>query len=104
MYVYTYTTAACIYLLLRLVLVFMVSLLPFRLLAVGINQLLVAACTGDSNGIRALINEEGFSPSHEFQQGVTALHEACEGGHEECVEILIELGAEVNKQVSSNLQ
>ena len=60
---------------------------------------MVAACTGDSVNIQSLIKEEGFSPSHEFQQGVTALHEACEGGHEECVSVLIELGAEVNKQV-----
>ena len=70
-----------------------------RLLAVGVNRLLVAACTGDSNTLRTLINEEGLSPSHEFQQGVTALHEACEGGHEECVAVLINLGADINKQV-----
>ena len=73
---------------------------PSRLLAVGINELLVAACTGDSDKIRTLVIEEGFSPSHEFQQGVTALHEACEGGHEQCVAVLIELGAVVNQQVS----
>ena len=73
--------------------------LLFRLLAVGVDCLLVAACTGDSDTIRTLVNEEGFSPSHEFQQGVTALHEACESGHKECVDALIELGAEVNKQV-----
>lgn len=59
----------------------------------------MAACTGDSNSIRRLVNESGFSPSHEFQQGVTALHEACEGGHMESVETLIELDADVNKQV-----
>ena len=76
------------------------SLLPVRLLAVGADCLFVAACTGDSEAIRHLVTEEGVSPSHEFQQGVTALHEACEGGFEECVSILIELGAEVNKQVS----
>lgn len=69
----------------------------------GVDCLLVAACTGDSDAIRTLVNEEGFSPSHEFQQGVTALHEACEGGHKDCVDILIELGAEVNKQVKSHL-
>ena len=59
----------------------------------------MAACTGDSNGIRILVNKEEFPPSHEFQQGVTALHEACEAGHTECVEVLVELGANVNKQV-----
>ena len=75
--------------------------LSTRLLAVDVNRLLVAACSGDSHTIKALVNEEGFSPSHEFQQGVTALHEACEGGHEECVNVLIELGAETNKQVCS---
>ena len=65
----------------------------------GADRLLVAACTGDSDIIRTLVNEEGFSPSHEFQRGVTALHEACESGHEECVHLLLELEAEVNKQV-----
>ena len=40
-----------------------------------------------------------MSPSHEFPHGITALHEACEGGHEEAVEVLIALGADVNKQV-----
>lgn len=59
----------------------------------------MAACTGDTNSIRSLVSENGFSPSHEFQQGVTALHEACEGGHTESVEALIELGADVYKQV-----
>ena len=62
----------------------------------------MAACTGDSNMIRTLVNERGFPPSHEFQQGITALHEACEGGHEQSVTVLIELGADVNKQVSYN--
>ena len=59
----------------------------------------MAACTGDSERIRTLVNDRGFPPSHQFQQGVTALHEACEGGHCECVVLLIELGAVVNMQV-----
>ena len=73
--------------------------LSCRLLAAGINELLVAACRGDEKNIESLVNEKGFSPSQQFQQGVTALHEACEGGHSECVVLLIDLGAEVNKQV-----
>ena len=49
--------------------------------------------------IRKMVNEEKISPSHEFQHGVTALHEACEGGHIEATQLLIDLGADVNKQV-----
>ena len=65
----------------------------------GVNQLLVAACNGDSSTLQNLIKNEGYSASHEFQEGVTALHEACEGGFEDCVSVLIALGADVNKQV-----
>ena len=83
------------------ILTYVMNVFLYRLLAVGINELLVAACVGDSDIIRSLVIEKEFSPSHQFQQGVTALHEACEGGHEHCVAVLIELGAEVNKQVSS---
>ena len=74
--------------------------LPFRLLASGPYKLLVAASTGDYPAITRLVNEEGISPSHEFQHGVTALHEACEGGRTEAVQTLVDLGADVNKQVS----
>ena len=74
--------------------------LSFRLLASGPYKLLVAASTGDYPAITRLVNEEGISPSHEFQHGVTALHEACEGGHTEAVQMLVDLGADVNKQVS----
>ena len=54
---------------------------------------------GDSEAIRHLVGEEGVSPSHEFAHGVTALHEACEGGYVETVSVLLALGADVNKQV-----
>ena len=49
------------------------------------------------------MEEEGISPSHEFQHGVTALHEACEGGHVEAMQVLVSLGADVNAQVSEDL-
>ena len=68
------------------------------MLAFGPSRLLVAASDGDHTSIRQLV-EGGVSPSHEFPHGITALHEACEGGHEEAVEVLIALGADVNKQV-----
>ena len=74
--------------------------LPPRLLAFGPNRLLLAASNGDHTTIRQLV-EDGVSPSHEFPRGITALHEACEGGHEEAVKVLIDLGADVNKQVYS---
>ena len=59
----------------------------------------MAASEGDSDVIRKMVKEEQISPSHEFQHGVTALHEACEGGHIEAAQLLIDLGADVNKQV-----
>ena len=59
----------------------------------------MAASEGDCDMIRKMVNEEKISPSHEFQHGVTALHEACEGGHIEATQLLIDLGADVNKQV-----
>ena len=70
-----------------------------RLLASGANCLLVAACEGDTESILKLVEEEGISPSHEFSHGITPLHEACDGGHVEATKLLIELGADVNKQV-----
>lgn len=59
----------------------------------------MAASEGDSDMIHKVVAEEQISPSHEFQHGVTALHEACEGGHVEAAQCLIDLGADVNKQV-----
>ena len=70
-----------------------------RVLASGANRLLVAASDGDSDSILKLVKEEGISPSHEFSHGITPLHEACEGGHIKAAELLIDLGADVNKQV-----
>ena len=73
-----------------------------RLLDSGPYQLLVAASTGDHSALAQLINEEGISPSHEFPRGITALHEACERGHVEATQLLVDLGADVNKQVSQD--
>lgn len=69
------------------------------MLASGANQLLVAASEGDIEMICKLVEEEKISPSHEFQHGITALHEACEGGHVQASQLLLDLGADVNKQV-----
>ncbi len=70
-----------------------------RILAAGPNKLLVAAASGDHKAIRRLVEEEGISPSQVFQHGITALHEACEGGYVEAVQVLLSLGAAVDKQV-----
>ncbi len=43
-----------------------------------------------------------MSPSHDFHHGVTALHEAAEGGFVETVQVLLSLGAVVDKQVYSD--
>ena len=79
------------------------TIITFRLLASDANRLLMAACEGDSDSIRKFVEEEGISPSHEFSHGITPLHEACEGGHVKATELLIELGADVNKQVIGTL-
>ncbi len=71
----------------------------FRMLAVSPNKLLLAASVGDHLEIQKLITQEGLSPSHVFPRGVTALHESAEIGHVEAVKLLIEKGADVNKQV-----
>lgn len=62
----------------------------------------MAASEGDNEMIFKLVKEEGISPSLEFQHGITALHEACEGGHVEATQLLIDLGADVSKQVLKN--
>ena len=74
----------------------------FRLLAVGVNKLLVAASDGDYDAVMELVTEQGFSPSHDFHLGVTAIHEACNCRHVEVARLLIELGADVNKQVQAS--
>lgn len=71
------------------------------MLAVGPNKLLLAAGVGDSQEIQRLIDEEGLSPSHIYPRGITALHEACEATQVEAAKLLIENGADVNKQVCS---
>lgn len=70
-----------------------------RLLASGANCLLIAASTGDHNEVKRLVEEEKISPSHEFKHGLTALHEACDVGRLSTVKMLIDLKANVNKQV-----
>lgn len=71
-----------------------------RMLAVGPNKLLLAASVGEHEEIRRLMEEEGLSPCHIFPRGVTALHEACEAGHVEVAKLLLDSGADVNKQVA----
>ena len=69
------------------------------MLSSGENRLLVAASEGDCEMIIRLVKEEKIPLSHEFLHGVTALHEACEGGHIDATQLLVDLGADVNKQV-----
>lgn len=55
------------------------------------------ARTGNHQGLRALLNGQyvvGFIDT--CTNGWTALRFACHGGHQECVKVLIECGAEVN--------
>jgi ankyrin repeat protein len=75
----------------------------YRVLSSGANRLLMAASEGDNESVLKLVEEEGVSPSHELSHGITPLHEACEGGHVKTTELLIELGADVNKQVTGTL-
>ena len=65
----------------------------------GPNRLLLAASMGDHEEIQQLVVKEGLSPSHVFLHGVTALHEASKAGHIEATKLLVEKGADVNKQV-----
>ena len=74
------------------------------MLAVGPNKLLVAVRAGDCQEMQRLIDEEGLTPSHVYPRGMTALHEACEATQVEAAKLLIENGAEVNKQVCSFLE
>ena len=70
----------------------------------GANKLLLAAMVGDHHEIQRLVEEECMNPGHTYHLGVTALHEASEAGHLEACKILIQLGADVNKQVHSLLE
>ena len=74
-----------------------------RLLACGTDRLLVAASLGDEELIERLVQSEGVSPSHEFKHGLTALHESCDAGHLPATNLLVDLGADVNKQVMYNM-
>ena len=70
-----------------------------RMLASGANRLLIAASTGDDHEVNRLIVEEMIAASHEFKLGLTALHEACDAGHMSTVKLLLDMDANVNKQV-----
>lgn len=71
-----------------------------RLLALGANQLLMAASIGDDNEIKRLLVKEGISVNQEFKHGLTALHEACDAERLSTVQLLIEQKANINKQVT----
>ena len=71
-----------------------------RLLATGNNRLLVAVMEDDQTVISHLVLEEGVSVNTEFyHNGYTALHQACEEGYDDITQLLIELGADINKKV-----
>ena len=59
-----------------------VTLLPSRLLEVGISQLLEGVCSEDSNGIRLFINKKEFFPPLS-SRGSDGSAEACVGRYEE---------------------
>lgn len=69
------------------------------MLAVGPNKLLLAASVGDHQEMQRLIEGEGLSLCHVYPRGVTALHEACEAGHTDAAKLLVDNGADVDKQV-----
>ena len=78
----------------------MYSSLSHRLLAEGTNRLLVAVSSEDALLVKKLVSESSIDVNTDFcHNGYTVLHEACEGESEELVELLLKLGANVNKRV-----
>lgn len=54
----------------------------------------------DQTVISHLVLEEGVSVTTEYyHNGYTALHQACEEGYDDITQLLIELGADINKKV-----
>jgi L-histidine N-alpha-methyltransferase len=62
----------------------------------GDTPLLTAARCGQLGPLETLYTEHGVSLEHTNADGKTALHEAAQGGHLECVRFLIRAGAHVD--------
>ena len=62
----------------------------------GDTPLLTAARNGQLEMLRSLLEDHGVSPEHTNADGKTALHEAAQAGHAECVRHLLRCGALVD--------
>ena len=62
----------------------------------GDTALLTAARCGQLQLLRTLLAEHGVPLEHTNVDGKTALHEAAQGGHVECVRFLVGSGAQVD--------
>lgn len=65
------------------------------------DLLLSAAAKNDPDLLKRLLAEQGVNPSHANAVGQSALHIASLWGHVECMEALLEAGANVRAQVRS---
>lgn len=62
----------------------------------GDTPLLTAARYGQLRVLETLYGEHGVSLEHTNADAKTALHEAAQGGHLECVKFLVRVGAHVD--------
>ena len=62
----------------------------------GDTPLLTAARSGQLEVLRTLLAEHGVPLEHTNTDGKTALHEAAQRGHVECVRLLVGSGAQVD--------
>ena len=62
----------------------------------GDTPLLTAARSGQLELLRSLLADHGVSPEHTNSDGKTALHEAAQNSHVDCVRELIRHGASVD--------
>lgn len=62
----------------------------------GDTPLLTAARSGQVHLLEKLHAEHGVSLEHNNSDGKTALHEAAQAGHSECVRFLLQSGARVD--------
>lgn len=63
----------------------------------GTTPLMVAAYHGHSGVLEAIVSDHRTDPHQENAFGSVALHYAAQHGHTKCIEVLCELGCEVDK-------